>query len=274
MVDSRYVHKTEKSTVLVIGGGVAGITTSLDLANTGQVVHLVENGHHLGGQVSKLDKLYPTDHCAFCPLWTDVKKCTEHPLITVHTLSHVKELKKESGRYSAVILKNPRYIDEKKCIFCGRCEKECPASAIHPDWEHLSPPSFVIDDTTCTKCGDCVKVCPTEAINLELKKEEINLHISNVIWATGFKEADLNHLKEYGSGTHPDIMTSMKFEEWTAEAGTNRGNIIKRSDRAAPTNIAFIQCAGARDLRMITSSTSVCCMHAFKQAGWVKKRNP
>ncbi len=270
---SEYKHNTEKGIVLVIGGGVAGIIASLDLAGAGHTVHLVENDSHLGGQVSKLDKLYPTDHCAFCPLWTDIKRCMEHPLITVHTLSQVKELKKENGNYSAVVLQAPRFIDEKKCIFCGRCEKECPSGAINPGWEHLCPPSFVIDEILCTKCGDCTKLCPSGAINMELKGEEINLAVSGVIWATGFKEANINQLKEYGSGTHPDIMTSMEFEEWISEAGANKGNIIKRSDGARPANIAFIQCAGARDLRMIPSCSAVCCMHALKQACWVKRRN-
>jgi len=109
---------------------------------------------------------------------------------------------------------------------------------------------------------------------MDLREEEINLVVNDIIWATGFKEADLSNLKEYGSGTHPDIMTSMEFENWTAEGGINKGEIVKRSNHSVPQNIAFIQCAGARDLRMIPSCSAVCCMHALKQAGWVKRRTP
>lgn len=271
---SQREYEAKKEIVLVIGGGVAGIGAALDLAGAGQTIHLVETSDHLGGQVAKLDKLYPTDHCAFCPLWTDIKRCMEHPLITVHTLSCVKELKKETaGSYSALLLHAPRYIDEKKCTFCGRCEQECAESAIHPGWEHLCPPSFVIDETLCTKCGNCARICPSGAIDLERAVEEIRLSVGDVIWATGFKEADISHLGEYGSGSHPDIMTSMEFEEWISEAGSNRGAVITRSNGTPPAHIAFIQCAGARDLRMIPSCSAVCCMHALKQAFWVKRRN-
>ncbi len=271
---SKREYDSQKKSVLVIGGGVAGIITALDLGDSGQTVHLVEASDHLGGQVSKLDKLYPTDHCAFCPLWTDIRKCMGHPLITVHTLSCVKELEREDdGNYSALVLHTPRYIDERKCTFCGRCEKECTEAAIHPGWDHLCPPSFVIDEMLCTKCGNCTRVCPSGAIDLEQTEEEIRISVSDVIWATGFKEADITHLEEYGSGTHPDIMTSMEFEEWISEAGSNRGTIITRSNGRAPAHIAFVQCAGARDLRMIPSCSAVCCMHALKQAFWVKRRN-
>ncbi|HBH87235.1 MAG TPA: hypothetical protein DDY17_06510 [Syntrophaceae bacterium] len=259
---------------LVIGGGVAGISAALDIANAGQTVHLVEKSFVLGGQVAKLDKLYPTDHCAFCPLWTDIKRLREHPSITVHCDTEVKELNKSENRVHALMVRHASFIDENRCVFCGKCAKACPENAIVPLGAHVYPPSCRIDREICTRCGGCVKTCPTAAIDFQRKDEMFDLMCDHVIWASGFREVDLTPLPEYGFGSHPDIMTSLEFEEWTAEAGNNRGDIVKKSNRSLPRDIAFIQCAGARDQRMLPYCSAVCCMHALKQAQWVKRRNP
>ncbi len=260
--------------VLIIGGGVAGISAALDIADAGRAVFLVENSPNLGGQVAKLDKLYPTDHCAFCPLWTDIKRLKEHHLITVHTSTEVKELRSIEGRLHAMIVKNPPAIDASRCVFCGKCERECSQKAIRPAGEHVYPPVCRVDLDVCNHCAACVTICPTAAINFQRAVETIELNIDHVVWASGFKEVDLTPLKEFGFGTHPDIMTSLEFEEWTAEAEINKGDIITKLNRSVPRNIAFIQCAGARDERMLPYCSAVCCMHAFKQAKWIKRRNP
>ena len=274
--------------ILIIGGGVAGITAALDLGNLGQRVHLIEIDHWLGGQVSNLDKLYPTDHCAFCPLWTEIKKCREHPYITVHTCTSVKELKEEGILKKVTFVTHPPVIDEEKCVFCGHCVGVCPVEKdlVTPDdhvnsdhaicmtRDHVYPPAYTINEDVCTKCALCEEICPTGAINLRRTDEESTLIVKNVIWATGFGEADLSELNEFGSGTHPDIMTSMEFEEWISETGPNKGSVKKKSNLEVPIEIAFVQCAGARDKRMFPYCSAVCCMHALKQAHWVKKRSP
>ena len=267
-------HNDENNQFLIVGGGVAGIIAALDLAETGREVYLVDNAASLGGQVAKLDKIYPTDHCAFCPLWTDIKKVQNHSHITVQTSSTIKDITEENGKYTVVIDKGSTIIDESLCIYCGRCLQKCSAGAVRPLWEHASPPLYFIDKSRCTDCGDCVDICPTGAIDLNRTAVEIVLAVNDIIWATGFKETDLSSLPEFGTGSHPDIMTSLEFEKWTAEAGHNEGNIIRKSNGSKPQNIAFIQCAGARDQRMLPYCSAVCCMHALKQAQWVKRREP
>ena len=281
-------EEKQDHSILIVGGGVAGMAAALDLGNLGQRVHLIEIENWLGGQVSNLDKLYPTDHCAFCPLWTEIKKCREHPYITVHTCTFVKELKDEGILKKVTIVRRPPVIDEGKCVFCGRCTGVCPVEkdlvalddhdnsvhAIRMIRDHVYPPAYTINEDVCTKCGLCEEICPTGAIDLSRADKESTLIVKNVIWATGFGEADLSELREYGSGTHPDIMTSMDFEEWISETGPNKGSIKKKSNLAVPISIAFVQCAGARDKRMFPYCSAVCCMHALKQVHWVKKRSP
>ena len=273
---------------LIVGGGVAGITAALDLANLGFSVSLVEKEAHLGGQVAKLDKLYPTDHCAFCPLWTEIKKCTDHPHIACYKRTTIKGIEQAGARKKVRLSRNPGSVDEEKCVYCGRCVEVCPVEidmrtredhhlqshAIRPLWDHAYPPVYTINEGACTKCGVCEEVCPTGAIALHQGEEEVSLTVEEILWATGFREADLSQFEEFGYGTHPDILGSLEFEDWTSEAGPNKGDIRRKSDFSVPKNIAFVQCVGARDRRRMPYCSAVCCMHALKQIHWIAKRRP
>jgi heterodisulfide reductase subunit A2 len=259
--------------VLVEGGGVAGITASLDLAAAGRRVHLVERANRLGGQVLNLDKIYPTDHCAFCPLWTDIRRLKADPGITVHLASCIESLQASARGSLATIVTKPPFIATERCIACSLCADACTTGAVKAPGEHDYPPSFGIDAGRCDYCGKCVGACPTKAIDLGRKEERQTLQVGQIIHAAGFVEASLAPLPEFGYGLHPDIMTSLEFEAWTAEAGPTAGRIVRKAGGERPANIAFIQCSGSRDDRLLSWCSAVCCMHALKQASWVKRRD-
>jgi heterodisulfide reductase subunit A len=262
--------------VLVVGAGVAGLQAALNLANLGIPVHLVEQGAHLGGQVLRLDKVYPTDHCAFCPTWPLARACQEHPLITLSLATRFTGLDGQT----AVLKKLIQPIDADECIFCGACIKQCPAGAIGghaPDlpWDPSAPPVPRLDLTRCDSCGQCVKACPTNAIALNREEELRQIPISDVIFAGGFNEPNPAPAPEFGGHSHPDILTAMAFEALTAEFAADPGSVLYcPSDKRPVKSIAFIQCAGARDKRYLAHCSAVCCMHAAKQASWMKRRQP
>ncbi|MHC1725417.1 MAG: FAD-dependent oxidoreductase [Syntrophobacteraceae bacterium] len=272
--------------VLVVGAGVAGLTAALDLARLGVPVHLVERDSHLGGQVMRLDKLYPSDHCAFCPVWTDGAACLAHPLVTIHRHSCLEDLEHEGGQTVAVLSVRPPAIDPDACVFCGLCKEACEAKGVSGaiksrppglPWDPSTPPAPFLDRELCSRCGECATACPANAVDLarlDLPVQSLRLRVADVIFAVGFAEQSPAPLTEYCPENHPDIFTAMDFEAWAAEAGLNSGVVKRRSNAATPRSVAFIQCAGARDQRFLSYCASVCCMHALKQARWIKRRIP
>lgn len=272
--------------VLVVGAGVAGLTAALDLARIGAPVHLVERDSHLGGQVMRLDKLYPSDHCAFCPVWTDGAACLEHPLITVHRRTSLEDLQVEGGQTTAVLSVQPSAIDQQACVFCGLCKEACEAKGVSGAIRMRQPglqsdpsasPVAFIDPELCSRCGECAASCPVNAVDVSLLDKpaaNLRLKVADVIFASGFTEQSPAAVVEYYPENCLDVFAAMDFEAWTSEAGPNSGVVKRRSNGAAPRSIAFIQCAGARDQRFLSYCAAVCCMHALKQARWIKRRIP
>lgn len=268
-----------KGTVLVVGGGVAGMQAALSLAALSVPVLLVERRAYLGGQVMRLDKVYPTDHCAFCPAWSPAKACYDSPLISVLLHAELAGLSTDGEGTTAEIRVNTPAIDPDACLFCGLCADACEKGAVLArdkgmTWDPAKAPSMIIDASRCDKCGSCVRACPVQAISLERSPRTLSVPVADVIYATGFEEprpGELFHAPEFGSGSHPDICTAMEFEAWHGES-SGRKTLLTRSDGRKVKRIAFVQCAGARDVKHLSYCAAVCCMHAMKQARWLKRR--
>jgi len=273
-----------QKSVLVIGGGIAGIQSSIDLANMGTKVYLVEKKPSIGGRMAQLDKTFPTNDCAMCILAPKMIECANHENIDLLTYSEVVEIQGEEGAFRARIVRKARFVEEDKCVGCGECAEKCPTKvtdefnaglgqrkAIYKYFPQAVPSTYVIDPENCRrfrgkKCGVCQKTCKAKAVNYEQKDQEIILDVGAIIMATGFDPYDISPLAEYGWGKLKNVLTAMQFERMICASGPSQGHLKRPSDGKEPRSLAFIQCVGSRDVRHKSYCSAVCCMHATKEA--------
>ena len=195
--------------VLVAGGGPAGMHAALSLSGMGVPVLIVERSAHLGGQVMRLDKVYPTDHCAFCPVWTTAKSCFDSELINVLLHTEVVCLKTDGAQTIAELETRQNLIDPAECLFCGACADACTEGALLPrdlamTWDPALPPAMRIDEKKCTRCKKCAELCPAGAIHFNVGPVRMQVAVSDVIYATGFQEpvpGTPMHAPEFGGGS-------------------------------------------------------------------------
>ncbi len=276
--------------VVVIGGGIAGIQASLDLASRGFKVYLVEKSPSIGGRMAQLDKTFPTMDCSMCILAPKMIECTHHPNVQLLTYSELMKINGSVGNFKVKILKKPRYVDETKCTGCGICAENCPPEAPNEFDENLGtrkaiympfpqavPRVMVIDKDDCIECGLCEKVCQANAINRKQQPEEIELDVGAIVVATGFDMFDPSVIPQYGYGRFKNVITAMELERLLCASGPTGGHLIRPSDGKIPRSIAFIQCIGSRDRReWINHSycSSICCKYAVKDAVLIKEHEP
>jgi heterodisulfide reductase subunit A len=231
-------------TALVIGGGIAGIQASLDIANAGHQVVLVEKEPSIGGHMSQLSETFPTLDCSQCILTPRMVEVAQHPNITLITYAELEKLDGFIGNFKATIRKKAKSIDEKLCTGCGLCCTKCPTkkipsefntglgfrTAIYVPFPQAVPNKPVIDKENCSyyqkgKCKVCEKVCPTGAIRFDQEDELIELEVGAVVAATGFTVMEPNEFPEYGYGKYKDVITGLQFERLASASGPTLGEI-------------------------------------------------
>ncbi len=256
--------------VLVVGGGIAGITAALELADDHEVI-LIEKQPYLGGHMMGLSKTFPTMDCSQCILTPKMVAAHNHPNITILTQTEVADVSGSPGDYTITLKHSPRYVDIEKCTSCSACSRKCPTGAIFLPFAQAVPQAYMIDMSKCSHCGACVKVCPRGAVNLDAKEEESTLSIGAVVIATGFEPFDLSAIEEYNYPA-PNLLTAIEFEDMLS-AKSKTGMRLQRADGTFPEKVAFVLCAGSRDFtgRGKKYCSKVCCIYSQKQAQLIKK---
>jgi len=273
-------------TVLVIGGGIAGIQASLDLANSGARVVLVEREPTIGGAMAVLDKNFPTLDCSICIEAPKMSEVDLHPNIEIFSLAEVIRLEGEPGDFIVGIRQKTRFVTDE-CTRCGECTQACPVvvpnafesgmaarKAIYTPIPQAVPGAYTVDVDACLNdppnylpCDRCYTVCPPKAIDFLMPREKMLERMAgSVIVAAGYDSLDPHRLTELGYGAHPDILTGLEFERLINSAGPTGGEILRPSDGRPPESLLIVLCVGSRDRRLVRYCSRFCCMYSIKHA--------
>jgi quinone-modifying oxidoreductase subunit QmoA len=274
--------------ILVVGGGIAGITAAVEAAEAGYDVVIVEKEAYLGGRVAQLNKYFPKLCPPTCGLEINFQRIKNNPRIRFFTLAEVEKISGQPGNFDVAITQRARYVNDR-CTACNACVAVCPVDrpdtfnfgmgatkAIYLPHQMAFPMKYVIDDSACelNACAKCVDVCEYDAIDLEMKPKSFNLKVGAVIVATGWKPYDANRIDNLGFGRYADIITNMMMERLAAPNGPTKGKIVRPSDGKPVNSVAFVQCAGQRDETHLGYCSAICCLGSLKQATYIREQNP
>ncbi len=270
-------------TILVVGGGISGMTAALEAAETGKQVVLVEKRPYLGGRVSQLYKYFPKLCFPTCGLEINQRRAKQNPNLTILTMAEVTDLKGEKGKYTATVKLTPRYVNER-CTACGDCEKAVTAEfddeynyglgkrkGAYLPYRMAHPQRYVLDPRIIgTEEAEKAKAaCKYGAIDLDMTEQTIDFPCGAVIWATGWRPYDAAKIQPYGYDRIPNVVTSVEFERMADPTGPTGGKLVRPSDGKEAKKVAFIQCAGSRDRNHLLHCSRICCMASLKQCTYV-----
>ena len=285
-----------KKRALVIGGGIAGIQTALDIADAGFEVDIVEKKPTIGGKMTQIDKTFPTLDCAACILTPKMVDCAQNEKIHIYAYSEVAAVKGFVGNFKVTIRKKARFVDTTKCTGCGLCTEKCPQKkvpnefnlgldtrrAIYIPFAQAVPKVATIDPDYCNmlqkgKCGVCAKVCSAGAVDYTQKDELIEEEYGAIVAATGFNPIDLSQFNEFAYAQSPDVVSSLEFERLMNAAGPTGGTLLRPSDGKHPHTIVFVQCVGSRcdgAQKGKPYCSKICCMYTAKHAMLCREKYP
>ena len=285
-----------KKRALVIGGGIAGIQTALDIADAGFEVDIVEKKPTIGGKMTQIDKTFPTLDCAACILTPKMVDCAQNEKIHIYAYSEVAAVKGFVGNFKVTIRKKARFVDTTKCTGCGLCTEKCPQKkvpnefnlgldtrrAIYIPFAQAVPKVATIDPDYCNmlqkgKCGVCARVCSAGAIDYTQKDELIEEEYGAIVAATGFNPIDLSQFNEFAYAQNPDVVSSLEFERLMNAAGPTGGTLLRPSDGKHPHTIVFVQCVGSRcdgAQKGKPYCSKICCMYTAKHAMLCREKYP
>ena len=275
--------------VLIIGAGISGMQSALDIADKGYKVVILDKTSTIGGAMVKLDKTFPTNDCSICTAAPKMVELSRHPNIELITYAEVNSLEGKSGDFKINVWRKSKYVDPDKCTGCDDCAEVCPVDVVNPFDEKLStrkaiyiefpqavPIVYTIDSENCIGCGACDRACEPEAISFLERSEEIEVNVGSVVVATGFEIFEPTEMrKEYGYGKYDNVITALQFERLLSSFGPTEGKVFRPSDRKKPKSIGWIQCVGSRSEQLgFPYCSRVCCMYATKEASIAKEANP
>ncbi|GMT43147.1 MAG: heterodisulfide reductase subunit A [bacterium] len=274
--------------VVVIGGGISGITVALEAAETGTQVTLVEKEPYLGGRVVRMHQYFPKLCSPLCGMEINFRRIKSNPDVRVITNAEVQSVSGAKGDFSLKISVKPEFINDN-CTACGKCVEVCPVErkndfnysmdntkAVYMAHPMAYPSRYVIDGDVCkgSECGECVKVCEYDAIDLNGKGKTLDVKAEKIVYATGWKPYDAAKITTLGFGSVKNVVSNVMMERIAAVNGPTGGRIIRPSDGKEAKNIIFVQCAGSRDENHLPYCSSVCCLATLKQTTYVREAYP
>ncbi|MBU0518392.1 FAD-dependent oxidoreductase [bacterium] len=272
--------------ILIIGGGIAGITAAVDAAEVGYQVILVEKEAYLGGRVMQMHRYFPKMCPPTCGFEINVRRIKQNPRITVHTLASVEEISGEPGNFKAKVKIDPRYVTGVHAIddsIAEQLQSERPndfnyamenTKALYLPHDMAYPPMYVLDREILsdTDVERLKHICPADTIDMEMMAKTLEIEVGSVIIATGWKPYDTTNLDSLGGGQFQNVISNVMLERLIAPGGPTQGKIVRSSDDQKPGNIAFVQCAGSRDENHLAYCSAVCCMASLKHVRYIREQ--